>query len=94
MMYLEKKLTKEETDKLNEFAKSLGSSINGLCDTMATGLIGEFSLDVFALDDLIAKNVPEYDHIECKYKGNEVSCADVVRMVYGEEIEKILLKLL
>lgn len=92
MMYLEDKLTESETGKLNRFAKSLGSSLNELCDTMTTALIGEFSLDVIKLDELLEKNVAEYH--ECEYKGNEVSCADVVRMVWGEDTENILLKLL
>ena len=94
MMYLENKLSKFEIDKLNAFARSLGSSINGLCDTSATAQIGEFSLDVFKLDDLVAKDVPEYNQHKCIYKGDKASCADVIGLEYGADIEVILQKLL
>ena len=94
MLYLEDKLTTEEMRKFDKFVKSLGSSINGLCDTSATAQIGEFSLDVFKLDDLVAKNVPEYSPEKCIYKGDKASCADVVLKVYGADIEAILQKLL
>jgi len=93
MLYLENKLSGEEVRKFNSFTRQLGSSINALCDTMATAHFKEFSLNVFKLDDLVGKNVPEYDPLSCKYKGCEVSCADVIRLVYGEEIEGILQKL-
>ena len=94
MLYLESKLTQTQIDRFDKFAKSLGSSINELCDTSATAQIGEFSLDVFELDDLIAKNVPEYDQHKCIYKGDKASCADVIGLEYGADIEAILQKLL
>ena len=93
MLYLENKLSGEEIHRLNAFAKSLGSSLPGLCDTSATAQIGEFILDVVKLDDLVAKNVPEYDPVECLYVGDFVSCADVIRIVHGSDIEAILQKL-
>ena len=94
MLYLENKLTQKEVHRLNAFAKSLGSSLPGLCDTSATAQIGEFLLDVFELDELVGKAVTEYSPSSCIYKGDKASCADVVRLEYGADIEAILQKLL
>ena len=79
---------------LNELRKIIG--YNPPLDGILIPAKNKVIVDVMALDDLMDKNIPEYNADNCTYKGKKnYSCSMVVSEHYGEralEIVKELMK--
>jgi hypothetical protein len=94
MYYLETVLSVDEQRTLLQFLQDVNVQPADIFGNALAIFKHRPSLDIFVLDELLSAADPEYDNTAATWRGRETSMSEYIKEKYGDEIHKIIMKLL